>query len=451
MAINRITTQSISDGTITAAKVASDMATQAELDTKLNLSGGALTGALTTNSTVDGIDIATRDAVLTSTTTTAGAALPKAGGTMTGQILAPAGSASAPSYAFGAQSSTGMYKPGTNQLYFSVGGTRKIRVESTQIVLEDDVSVNNTLTVVGDLTVDTNTLFVDASENKVGIGTASPASILHLESSSETDLEIRRTGTLSNNNRIGQVMFRNDTDSVAAVAAYRESAEDDAYLGFLTQPTSGVLSERMRISSSGKVGIGTASPTAGLTISNVNGNTRYSSDAWSQYLVFDAADSGGGGLIWSKQSGTYNRAILANQGAMYMGRSTADDGSAAFINDLVITNGGAVGIGTTNIHDRLHVVGNLYLEDGSPEITFETTGSAHANWQIAAQEHVSNAFEISSGSQDSDASNDTFTPRLTILNNGNATFSGTVSATATATLLIINSAGTTVKTINGIG
>ena len=36
--------------------------------------------------TVDGVDIAARDAVLTSTTTTANAALPKAGGTMTGNI-----------------------------------------------------------------------------------------------------------------------------------------------------------------------------------------------------------------------------------------------------------------------------------------------------------------------------------------------------------------------------
>ena len=49
--------------------------------------GGAMTGAITTNSTFDGVDIATRDAVLTSTTTTAGAALPKAGGTMTGDLL----------------------------------------------------------------------------------------------------------------------------------------------------------------------------------------------------------------------------------------------------------------------------------------------------------------------------------------------------------------------------
>jgi len=37
--------------------------------------------------TVDGVDIATRDGVLTSTTTTANAALPKAGGTMTGNLV----------------------------------------------------------------------------------------------------------------------------------------------------------------------------------------------------------------------------------------------------------------------------------------------------------------------------------------------------------------------------
>ena len=52
----------------------------------LPLSGGAMTGAITTNSTFDGVDVATRDAILTSTTTTAAAALPKAGGAMTGAI-----------------------------------------------------------------------------------------------------------------------------------------------------------------------------------------------------------------------------------------------------------------------------------------------------------------------------------------------------------------------------
>jgi len=52
----------------------------------LPLAGGAMTGAITTNSTFDGVDIATRDGVLTTTTNTANAALPKAGGAMTGAI-----------------------------------------------------------------------------------------------------------------------------------------------------------------------------------------------------------------------------------------------------------------------------------------------------------------------------------------------------------------------------
>ncbi len=62
--------------------------TVALTSTALPLTGGAMTGAITTNSTFDGVDIATRDAILTSTTTTANAALPKAGGTLSGTIVA---------------------------------------------------------------------------------------------------------------------------------------------------------------------------------------------------------------------------------------------------------------------------------------------------------------------------------------------------------------------------
>ena len=46
-------------------------------------------GNITVSGTVDGVDIAARNGVLTSTTTTAGAALPRAGGTLTGNLTAP--------------------------------------------------------------------------------------------------------------------------------------------------------------------------------------------------------------------------------------------------------------------------------------------------------------------------------------------------------------------------
>jgi hypothetical protein len=73
-----------------------------------------------------------------------------------------------------------------------------------------------------------------------------------------------------------------------------------------------------------------------------------------------------------------------------------------------------IGINTSSPDDALHVKGNLFLEDSSPEITLETTNSSHYNWQIAAQENVANSFEIAVGSADADASNDSFTSTLLI-------------------------------------
>ncbi len=82
-----ITTNSTFDGVDIATRDAILTSTTTTADAALPKAGGAMTGAITTNSTFDGVDIATRDAVLTSTTTTANAALPKAGGTLSGTIV----------------------------------------------------------------------------------------------------------------------------------------------------------------------------------------------------------------------------------------------------------------------------------------------------------------------------------------------------------------------------
>jgi len=81
-----ITTNSTFDGVDIATRDGVLTSTTTTADAALPKAGGAMTGAITTNSTFDGVDIATRDAILTSTTTTAGAALPKAGGTLTGAV-----------------------------------------------------------------------------------------------------------------------------------------------------------------------------------------------------------------------------------------------------------------------------------------------------------------------------------------------------------------------------
>ena len=55
--------------------------------------------------------------------------------------------------------------------------------------------------------------------------------------------------------------------------------------------------------------------------------------------------------------------------------------------------------------------GDITVSGSSPEVTFQT-GASHYNWQIAAQENLSSALEISVGSADADASNDTFSPKI---------------------------------------
>ena len=117
----------------------------------------------------------------------------------------------------------------------------------------------------------------------------------------------------------------------------------------------------------GNVGIGTTSPTASLGIkANFAANGSYTTDGWARYLVLDAENTGGGGILWTKQSSTYNRAILNNQGKMEFGRSTANDASAAWISDLAILPSGDVCIGTiTPSSNNNYGTGDLNVENNT--------------------------------------------------------------------------------------
>jgi len=81
-----VTTNSTFDGVDIATRDAVLTTTTNTANAAMPKSGGAFTGPVTTNSTIDGVDIATRDAVLTTTTNTANAAMPKSGGAFTGAV-----------------------------------------------------------------------------------------------------------------------------------------------------------------------------------------------------------------------------------------------------------------------------------------------------------------------------------------------------------------------------
>jgi hypothetical protein len=91
----------------------------------------------------------------------------------------------------------------------------------------------------------------------------------------------------------------------------------------------------------------------------------------------------------------------------------------------------ATGIDVTGtvVADGLTVDGNSTISGTSPQLFFQT-GASHYNWHLAAQENVSGAFEISSGNIDAVASDDTYTKRLIVNNNGDISFYEDTGTTA---------------------
>ena len=142
---------------------------------------------------------------------------------------------------------------------FIINGTRVGQFTSTNgnLILQNGgtftdagyrLDVNGTARVSGNLTVDTNTLFVDATNNRVGIGTTTPSENLHI---SATNAGLDIDGTTSSRtyyNRSGAYIW-----STGLRAGDTKFYIYDERVG-----------ERLIIDDSGNVGIANATPTAAL-------------------------------------------------------------------------------------------------------------------------------------------------------------------------------------------
>lgn len=91
--------------------------------------------------------------------------LPVAGGTMTGQILGDdSTSASTPGYAFDGDPDTGLLRTGANELGLVTGGTNRLTIDATgNVVIPGNFTVQGTTT-----TIDTTTLVVEDKNIEMG-------------------------------------------------------------------------------------------------------------------------------------------------------------------------------------------------------------------------------------------------------------------------------------------
>ena len=142
------------------------------------------------------------------------------------------------------------------------------------------IDVTGTVTADG-LTVDTNTLHVDATNIRVGIGTSSPTSELEITAATP---EIR----LRDNSGTENYAALTNVDGRFVI-----QSDDGNNIGSSTIEFQVDGSERMRIDSSGRVGIGTSSPTITLVVNENDSEC---------VVVIKSSDTGSAGVYLGGQS-----------------------------------------------------------------------------------------------------------------------------------------------------
>ena len=218
----------------------------------------------------------------------------------------------------------------------------------------------------GDIKFDTDTLFIDSSANHVGIGTSSPDTDLHVEANIPVFRLTNPQSTSSLGLSMGKIEWETRDSSAAGVIAHIDVVDSNNFgttfdMAFATGQ-SGSATERMRIDSSGNVGIGTSSPKGVLDIAGDQPD-----------LVLTATDTSGAanqkmGAIKFYNSdpsgdGPNNSAIIEAQHAGSIGNAAnlvfktinAGTEGADATEAMRITNGGDVGIGTSSPSEILHV------------------------------------------------------------------------------------------------
>jgi hypothetical protein len=304
------------------------------------------------------------------------------------------------------------------------------------------------LDVWGNLNVGTSStpvLFVDAANQRVGIGITAPSEQLHLHTSGSyavVKMTTSNTGTASVDGSVFAV--ENSTSNFQIVN------KESAAIQFYTSNT-----ERMRLDSSGNLGIGNTSAITRLT-------------AYGSSAAPSATSEAGIATIWGS-SGNQLALGALNSGSYGLWLQTKYVSNGGTTYPLLLNPvSGNVGIGTTTPSSKLSVAGDINLTGalkfnenaGTSGYVLQTTGTG-AQWVatstlgITADVTSLSSITVGNGNTNSGSNSVTFGyQNSNLMANsvllGNRNFTSTNGTTSVAVGILNNSTGVTLNTTTGV-
>ena len=301
----------------------------------------------------------------------------------------------------------------TEKLYFDGGGNTYIHESAADVlklvvggVAFMDATEGTNAIVFNEGSVDmdfrvesngnANMLFVDGGNDRVGIGIGTPSVQLEISGSADQQIRIDSTsnraqlqfdGTKTSDAEFAEINFANAGDSVAAIHAMREGANDAARLAFFTQVAGGAVAEKMTITSAGNVEI------AGGELHNTSGEFTFRNTTDGENISFrtQAANTErlkihSGGNVEVKTGdlviGTAGKGIsfAATSDGTTMSSELLDDYEEGTYTGAITIATGTMGVGTaydtlsyTKIGDVVHVFGQLVLSAPSGDAAGATS------------------------------------------------------------------------------
>ena len=190
----------------------------------------------------------------------------------------------------------------------------------------------------------------------IGIGT-SPTTVFDIASSTSPSLLVTMTGDPTNQGTMGAIRFVGKrstygTSFMVGIEGYQDGGTGD-YNGLRFITSAGSQIERMRITSDGKIGIGTTTPSTTLHVSGspdtlgrvARFNTSYTSAS------INIAHSGNGGNIGFANIGSGD---LSNVFFVSTGGGTIGSG-------IVVNNSGGTGFATSNVSESVQATGTISI------------------------------------------------------------------------------------------